>query len=134
VGFAIGSEELVEGLNRVKDSFNSYTLDRLAQAGAIAAIRDLTYYEDITAKVIATRERVAAALTAQDFTVIPSGANFLFIRAPGKPGPEFLAALRERLILVRHFNKPRIADYLRVSIGTDEEMDAFLAACGEIGG
>ncbi|AEF86043.1 histidinol-phosphate transaminase [Treponema primitia ZAS-2] len=133
VGFAIGSEELIEGLNRVKDSFNSYTLDRLAQAGAAAAIRDSDYYEGITAKVIATRERVVATLIAQGFTVIPSEANFLFIQAPGKPGPEFLVALRERGILVRHFNKPRIADYLRVSIGTDEEMDAFLAACGEIG-
>jgi histidinol-phosphate aminotransferase len=67
-----------------------------------------------------------------NFTVIPSGANFLFIRSPKKSGPELFAALRERGILVRHFNKPRIAGFLRVSIGTDKEMDTFLAACREI--
>ncbi|MFP3041033.1 histidinol-phosphate transaminase [Treponema primitia] len=131
-GFAIGSEELIEGLCRVRDSFNSYPLDRLAQAGAAAAIRDTAYYDGITQKVIATRERTAAALITLGFRVIPSGANFLFVSSPKKTGPELFAALRERGILIRHFNKPRIVDFLRVSIGTDEDMDAFLKACGEI--
>jgi histidinol-phosphate aminotransferase len=133
VGFAIGDAELIEGLNRLKDSFNSYTLDRLALAGAAAAVSDKPYYDELTRRIVATRERVSSALSLLGFQVIPSGANFIFTRSPKTPGPELFAALRERGILVRHFNKPRIADFLRVSIGTDEEMNAFLAACGEIG-
>jgi histidinol-phosphate aminotransferase len=132
VGFAIGDAELIEGLNRLKDSFNSYTLDRLALAGAAAAVSDKPYYDGLTRRIVATRERIASALSLLGFQVIPSGANFIFIRSSKTPGPELFAALRERGILVRHFNKPRIADFLRVSIGTDEEMDAFLTACGEI--
>jgi histidinol-phosphate aminotransferase len=131
-GFAIGNEELIEGLCRIRDSFNSYTLDRLALAGAAAAISSAFYYDDINGRVVATRERVSAALSAQGFTVIPSSANFIFVRFPNKTGAEAFAALREKGILVRHFNKDRIADYLRVSIGTDTEMDSFLAACEEI--
>ena len=132
VGFAIGNEDLIQGLCRIRDSFNSYTVDRLAQAAAAAALRDTAYYDEITQKVIASRERTAAALAAAGYTVIPSRSNFLFIRSPKLSGAELSAALRERGILVRHFNKPRIADFLRVSIGTNADMDAFLAACGEI--
>jgi histidinol-phosphate aminotransferase len=132
VGFAVGNEELIRGLCRIRDSFNSYTVDRLAQAAAAAALGDPAYYKETTQKVIATRERTAAALTAARYTVIPSRANFLFIRSPRLSGAELFAALRERGILVRHFDKPRIADFLRVSIGTDQDMDAFLASCGEI--
>jgi histidinol-phosphate aminotransferase len=132
VGFAIGGEELIEGLCRVRDSFNSYPLDRLAQAGAAAALRDTAYYEGITQKVIATRERIAAALIKLGYTVIPSRTNFLFVQSPKKSGPDLFALFRERGILTRHFNKPRITDFLRVSIGTDEEMDTFIAACMEI--
>ena len=131
-GFAIGREELIEGLFRVRDSFNSYTMDTLALAGGSAAVLDKPYYDGINQKVIATRERTAAALLAMGFTVIPSKANFLFISPPNISGPGLFQALRERGILVRHFNKPRIAGYLRVSIGTEEDMDAFLAACKEI--
>jgi histidinol-phosphate aminotransferase len=129
VGFAIGGEELVEALRRVRDSFNSYTLDRLALAGAAAALADAPYYEGITRRVIATRERVSAALEALGLELIPSSANFIFIRFPQKPGPAAFKALRDRGILVRHFNRDRIADYLRVSIGTDDEMDVFLEEC-----
>ncbi|GHV74036.1 histidinol-phosphate aminotransferase [Spirochaetia bacterium] len=132
VGFAIGNEALIEGLCRIRDSFNSYTVDRLAQAGAAAALRDTAYYDGTTQKIIAARELAASVLDKLSFTVIPSGANFLFIRSPKKSGPDLFALLRERGILVRHFNKPRIADFLRVSIGTDKEMNAFLAACIEI--
>jgi len=132
IGFAIGSEELIAGLFRVRDSFNSYTMDALALAGGAAAVLDKPYYRETTAKVIATRERTAAALTALGFRVIPSKANFLFISGPGISGPALFQALRERGILVRHFDKPRIADYLRVSMGRDEDMDAVLAACGDI--
>jgi histidinol-phosphate aminotransferase len=133
-GYAIGNEDLIEGLNRVKDSFNSYTLDRLAQAGAAAAIRDLSYYEETRRRIIATRERVSAALLGLGYRVIPSSANFLFISSPARGGPELFAALRERGILTRHFNQGRTADFLRVSIGADEEMDLFLAALREIEG
>jgi len=138
-GFAIGNSELIEGLCRVRDSFNSYTVDRLALAGAEAAVLDAAYYDDINRRVIATRERVAKTLRSHGFNVLPSAANFIFIKAPIKTsaikcepcinGANLMAALRERGILVRHFNKKRISDYLRVSIGTDEEMDAFLEAC-----
>ncbi|MDR0555322.1 MAG: histidinol-phosphate transaminase [Treponema sp.] len=129
VGFAIGSEELIQGLCRVRDSFNSYTLDRLALAGAAAAIADVNYYDELSRRIIATRERVSVELRGMGFLVIPSSANFIFISLPGKPGAEAFAALRERGILTRHFNTPRISDYLRVSIGTDGEMDRFLEAC-----
>jgi histidinol-phosphate aminotransferase len=131
-GFAVAGEELIEGLCRVRDSFNSYTMDRLAQAAAAAAVAGGAYYEELSRRIIATRTRTAAALEAAGFTVIPSAANFLFIRFPCAPGDRAFAALRERGILVRRFDTDRIADFLRVTIGTDEDMDRFLAACGEI--
>jgi histidinol-phosphate aminotransferase len=136
-GFAIGGKELIEGLFRIRDSFNSYTMDRIALAGAAAAVGDKAYYGAVNAKVIATRERTAAALTAMGFDVVPSQANFLFICPPkdsGIGGNALFLALRERGILARHFNAPRIEDYLRVSIGTDGDMDAFLAACAALVG
>jgi len=131
-GFAIGNEKLIEGLCRIRDSFNSYTLDRLALAGAAAAISDAAYYNEINSRVIATRERVAQNLRGLGFTVLPSSANFLFVKPPDISGAEFFTALREKGILVRHFNKNRIADFLRISIGTDEEMDTVLDACRKI--
>jgi histidinol-phosphate aminotransferase len=134
VGFAIGGEELIEGLCRIRDSFNSYTVDRLAQAGAAAALFDAAYYDAVNRRVIATRERVSAALSALGFTVIPSAANFLFVRSPRMGGADFFTRLRERGILVRFFNKPRISDFLRISIGTDEEMDILLAECEQLAG
>jgi histidinol-phosphate aminotransferase len=146
VGFAIGSEDLIEGLFRIRNSFNSYTIDRLALAGAAAAVADKAYYDGINQKVAATRERTAAALATMGFEVIPSKANFLFIRWPGGKvsrrasgeiplsGERLFAALRERGILVRRFDMPRIADYLRVSVGTDSDMDVFLETLKEIVG
>ncbi|MCL2094225.1 MAG: histidinol-phosphate transaminase [Treponema sp.] len=134
-GLALGSRELIEGLERIKDSFNSYPMDRLAQALSIAALEDIPYYEGITQKIIATRERCAARLKTLGFSVLPSGANFLFASPPqGCPlrGGDFYAALRERGILVRHFEKNRINDFLRITIGTDDEMDEFLRAAEEV--
>jgi histidinol-phosphate aminotransferase len=133
VGFAIGNEDLIQGLCRIRDSFNSYTLDALALAGAAAALSDFSYYDGVNRRISATRERVSAALSALGFEVIPSRANFVFIRHPRRGGGELAAALRERGILVRRFDKPRIADYLRVSMGTDADMDVFLKVCGEVG-
>jgi histidinol-phosphate aminotransferase len=134
VGFAIGDEKLIEGLCRIRDSFNSYTLDRLAMAGASAAVADASYYDEINSHVAATRDKTAQKLRGLRFSVLPSSANFLFVKPHKISGAEFFTALREKGILVRHFNKDRIADYLRISIGTDEDMDALLAACGEIVG
>jgi len=131
-GFAIGSEDLIQGLFRIRDSFNSYTMDALAIRGGTAAVLDKAYYDLINKKVINTRERTAAALLAMGFTIVPSKANFLFITFPGIKGEALFLALRERGILARHFNKERISDYIRVSIGNDEDMDVFLAACREI--
>ncbi len=132
VGFALGHEDLIEGLTRIKDSFNSYTLDRLALAGATAAIEDSSYYEAANARVAATRDRVMPRLRALGFTVLASKTNFLFASQPSFSGAFLFQALRERGILVRRFDKPRIADYLRISVGTDEDMDALIAACADL--
>ena len=126
VGFAAGSYELIEGLDRVKNSFNSYTLDRVAIAGAEAALKDTAYFTEITGKIIATRERTAAALGKMGFLVPESQANFLFIEHERFSAAEIFAYLREHHILVRYFNKERIDNRLRVTIGTDEEMEEFL--------
>ncbi len=132
VGYAIGSAELIEGIIRIKDSINSYTLDRLALAGAAAAIKDNAYYIKIRKKIIRTRERLTASLVAKGFKVIPSQSNFIFISHPLCPGEEIFRQLREKSILVRHFNKPKINNFLRVTIGTDTEMDIFLEAISAI--
>jgi histidinol-phosphate aminotransferase len=132
VGFAIGNEKLIEGLCRVRDSFNSYTLDLLAISGAQAAICDIDYYNEINRRVIATRERTTESLRGMGFTVLPSSANFLFVKAPYISGGDLFAILREKGILVRHFKKERIADFLRISIGTDEEMDKLIDVCREM--
>ncbi|CAM4352855.1 histidinol-phosphate aminotransferase [Paenibacillus endophyticus] len=134
VGFAFGSEELIEGLNRIKNSFNSYTIDRLALAGAVAAIEDDDYFKGTTAKVVATRERVTEQLLAMDFKVTDSKANFVFISHNRLEAQVIFQQLRDKGVLVRYFNQPRIDGYLRVSIGTDEEMDAFIQALQEIVG
>ncbi|HET7795945.1 MAG TPA: histidinol-phosphate transaminase [Rhizobacter sp.] len=132
VGFAMGQAPLIEALTRVKDSFNSYPLDRLATAGAIAAMQDTAYFEQTRQAVIASRERLATALRALGFEVLPSQANFLFARHPAHRGEALAAALRERHILVRRFNQPaRIADYLRISIGTDAHCEALVQALKE---
>jgi len=128
VGFAFGHADLIEGLNRTKNSFNSYTLDRVALAGAVASIDDTAYFEETNQKVIATRERVIAELKKSQFIVTPSKANFVFISHPDADAKQLFEQLRDLGILVRYFASPRIDQYLRVSIGTDQEMDAFLKA------
>lgn len=132
VGFAFGSENLIQAMNCVKNSFNSYTLDRLALAGAAAAVADEDYFRTQCAKVIATRERTAQTLRENGFTVYPSKTNFIFVSHPTVPAKELFAGLRERGILVRYFDAPRIDNCLRVSIGTDADMDAFLKAMLEL--
>jgi histidinol-phosphate aminotransferase len=132
VGMAMGHPELIEGLNRMKNSFNSYTMDRIAQAGAIAAFEDQAYFEETTRKVIATRERTVEALKPLGFQMMDSKANFMFITHPQYAAQQLFDGLKARGILVRYFNKPRIDQFLRVSIGTDKEMDALVAALDEL--
>jgi histidinol-phosphate aminotransferase len=132
VGYAIGQRPLIDALERVKDSFNSYPLDRIAQAGATAAMDDRAWFDETRNKVIQARERVAGALRQRGFEVLPSQANFVFARHPGHRGEALAKALRERAVLVRHFAKPRISDFLRITIGTPEECDRLVAALEDI--
>ncbi|MGY4830920.1 histidinol-phosphate transaminase [Sphaerotilaceae bacterium SBD11-9] len=133
VGFAMGQAPLIEALTRVKDSFNSYPLDRLATAGAIAAMEDAPYFERTRRAVIDSRERLSESLRALGFEVLPSQANFLFVRHPAHRGAELAAALRGRNILVRRFGQPeRIADHLRITVGTDAQCDALVKALKEL--
>ncbi len=129
IGYALGHAELIEALVRVKDSFNSYPIDRLAEAGAIAAMQDVDYFEDTCKKVVATREALVRRLEAMNFVVLPSGANFIFAKHKIRDGAELTAKLREQSIIVRHFKKPaRIAPYMRITIGTEQQSEQLLAA------
>ncbi|WP_438395270.1 histidinol-phosphate transaminase [Caballeronia sp. DA-9] len=128
VGYALGHEALIEALTRVKDSFNSYPLDRLAQVAAIAAFEDDAHFRSTCAKVIASRERLSGELKALGFDVVPSAANFVFARHPARDAAALAASLKEKEIFVRHFKLPRIDQHLRITIGTDAECDALLAA------
>ena len=132
VGFAVGHPELIEGLERVKNSFNSYPLGRLAQAGAVAAIQDQKHLEETSAKVIQTRTRLVKELESLGFDTLPSRANFIFTRHPKHAGAKLYQALRDRGIIVRHFKSPQIEAFLRITIGTDEQSNELLAALKEI--
>lgn len=132
VGFAIGNRALIEGIERVKNSFNSYPIDRIALAGAVAAIEDIAWFEANRQRVINTRERMAAGLRERQFEVLPSATNFVFARHPKHDGAALAAALRERAILVRHFAAPRIDQFLRISVGTEEQCDLLFKALDEI--
>jgi histidinol-phosphate aminotransferase len=129
VGYALGSVELIEALVRVKDSFNSYPIDRFASAGAVAAMLDTDYFDETCAKVVATREALIKDLVSLGFDVLPSGANFIFAKHQTRDGAELSSALREHNIIVRHFKSPsRIAPYLRITIGTDVQSELLLKA------
>lgn len=126
VGFAIGHEDLIAGLERVKNSFNSYPLDTLAIASATAAIKDQAYFEESTQKIIETREWTVERLTELGFISLPSKTNFLFARHRSLEAAELMGYLRTKKILVRYFSKPGIDNYLRISIGTQEEMQRLI--------
>lgn len=133
VGYALGHPDLIEALTRVKDSFNSYPLDRFALAGGVAAMQDQAYFEETRNKVIASREKLVSDLQALGFEVLPSAANFIFARHATRDGAELTAKLRECSVIVRHFKNPaRIAPFLRITIGTDEECRALVNALHEI--
>ncbi len=132
VGFALGHPELIEALERVKNSFNSYPLDRLAISGAVAAIQDHDYFALTCAKIIHTRENLVQQLTDLGFEVIPSAANFVFTRHPSRDAANLAQQLRERSIIVRHFKQARIEQYLRITVGTDDENQRLCQALSEI--
>ena len=132
IGYAIGHADLIEALTRVKDSFNSYPLGRPAQAGAIASLEDEAWFQQGRSRVIEGRERLNRGLTRLGFDVLPSSANFVFARHPAHEGAALAAALRQRAVIVRHFAAPRIADYLRITVGTDEQIDRLLSALTDI--
>ncbi|VVE00856.1 histidinol-phosphate transaminase [Pandoraea iniqua] len=132
LGFAIGHPDLIEALERVKNSFNSYPLDRLAQAAGVAAIEDEVYFEQTRQAVIASREALVERMTALGFEVLPSKANFVFARHPAHDAAQLAAALRERAIIVRHFKNARVAQFLRITVGTDAECETFTDALKEI--
>lgn len=128
VGLAIGHPDLIEALERIKNSFNSYPLDRIAIAGAAAAFEDRAYFEQTCRQVIASRESVTAAMEAMGFEVLPSAANFVFTRHPQHDAATLAADLREQGIIVRHFKQPRIEQYLRITIGAPEQNQALIGA------
>jgi len=132
VGYAIGHPDLIEALERVKNSFNSYPIDKLAMAGAVASIEDKAYLQKISTAVIDTRKNLVADLDKLGFVTVPSAANFVFTKHPQKDAAEIAARLREKHIIVRHFKLPRIDQHLRITIGTNQECKALVQALKEI--
>lgn len=128
VGMAFGNASLIEALTRMKNSFNSYPLDKLAQAGATASVLDTEYFEQTRQQVIDLRTALTAELTTLGYKVLPSHANFVFARPKDGDASAVASALREQGIIVRHFDKPRIAEYLRITIGTAEQNERLIDA------
>ncbi|EJN38864.1 histidinol-phosphate aminotransferase [Pseudomonas sp. GM84] len=128
VGLAVGHPDLIEALERIKNSFNSYPLDRMAIVGAAAAFEDQAYFESTCRQVIESREVLVEQLTAKGFEVLPSAANFIFARHPQQDAAQLAARLREQGVIVRHFKQQRIAQFLRITIGTPEMNQALIDA------
>ena len=132
IGYALGSETLIATLEAVKNSYNSYTMDAVALAAGEAAVADEAYFQETCRKVVDTRERTADALRGLGFVVPPSLTNFLFVTHPDKNASDIFAALRERGIFIRYFKLPRIDNYLRITVGTDEQMDRLIDALRDL--
>ena len=132
LGFCIARPALIADMNRVKFSYSPYNVNAMTQAAGVAAISDEAYFADVTAKVIAERTHTTDELRRRGFTVFDSATNFLFATTDRMPCVEIFEKLRARGILIRHFNAPRISDYLRITIGTPEQMQRFFAALDEI--
>lgn len=128
VGYAIASPELIAALEAVKNSYNSYTMDMLTLDAATASVKDDAYFRQTCEKVIRTRERSAETFRNMGFTVLPSQTNFLLVTRPDKSAKELFEKLKEQKIFVRYFNQPRVDNHLRVTVGTDEEMDKLFTA------
>ncbi len=132
VGYAVGDPALIEALERIKNSFNSYPLDRLAIAGATAALEDKAHLETTRQAVMNSRTTLVTELHGLGFEVLPSAANFIFVRHPQHDAGRLMADLRERSVIVRHFRLPRIDQHLRITVGTDEQCAALTEALGKI--
>ena len=126
IGFAIGSKELIDAMYAVRNSYNSYTMNYPSILCGVEAVKDTAYFEQTKAAIVATREKTTERLRELGFTVLPSSANFLFAAHKSVPAEELFVALREKHIFVRYFKKPRIQNFLRITIGTPEEMERFL--------
>ena len=133
LGFAMGNAELISDLNRIKFSFNPYNVNRLTCLAGIAAMKDEEYFQTCTRTVAQTREKTAAALKTMGFTLTDSKANFLFAESSRIPGGELYRKLKEKGILVRHFDKPRLENRLRITVGSEQQMEALLTALKELG-
>jgi len=132
IGYAVAGDAIAQDLDKLRYSTNPYNMDSLALALGTTASEESDYYADNCKKIMKTRDDLSARLTAKGFEVLPSSANFIFVKYPGHDGGDIYNALRERFILVRHFKSERIRDYLRVTIGTPEEMEKFYNAICEI--
>jgi len=132
IGYACGQAHLIEALNRVKNSFNSYPLDRLALAGGVAAFEDQAYFEQTCQAVMSSREGLVLALEDLGFEVLPSQTNFVFARHPDHEGAELATGLRAQGVLVRHFKQARIDQYLRISVGTPAQCDQLATALAKL--
>ena len=132
IGIALGDAALIDGLVRVKDSFNSYPMDRVGMAAAIAAFEDDAYFKAVCQKVIDSREQLTGELTEMGFDVLPSAANFVFARHSRHDAEELALALRQEGVIVRHFKQPRIDQFLRITIGTPEQNQRLVDALRSI--
>jgi histidinol-phosphate aminotransferase len=128
IGFAVGPTDLIEALDSVKDSYN---VDRLAIAAAVAAIEDEEHHKKVVDEVVRNRGELSDSLETMEFELVPSSTNFVFVKPP-KPAAEVVAALRERKILVRHYDREPIAGWIRITIGTRDQHEKLLAALKEI--
>ena len=127
IGFAMGSETLIKALNDVKYSFNSYTMDQPSILWGTAAVEDEEYFQEITSKIVDTREWFKKEMSKLGFHFPDSKANFIFVTHPSVPARAIFEEARKEDIYVRYFAKPRIDNYLRITIGTREEMELFLS-------
>ena len=132
IGVAFGQEDIISDLNKMKFSFNPYNLNRLSILAGAAAVEDNKYFEDCIEKIKKTRQEFVVEMTALGFDVIPSSANFVLAKHDKISGAEYYKELRERKILVRHFEHERIKDYVRITIGTKEHMDALVNATKQL--
>ncbi|HNE91995.1 MAG TPA: histidinol-phosphate transaminase, partial [Agitococcus sp.] len=132
VGLAVGQAHLIEALERVKNSFNSYPMDKVAIAGAVAAFEDKAYFQQTCQAIIDSRIWLTSQLEQMGFEVLPSAANFIFARHPQHDATQLALALREQAIIVRHFKQPRIEQFLRITIGKEEDNQALVKVLQKI--
>ncbi len=132
IGFAVGSEKLIRYMNDVKFSINSYTMNPVTQICGAVSVREEAYFRQTVQRILKTREEAKKRFGELGFSFTDSQSNFLFVTHPEKPASEIFAELKKRKIYVRYWNKPRIGNFLRITVGTPEEMEALFAALAEI--